>query len=122
MRRKPFCVVVWVLVILVLCDRSWAQQPTDSKSAVNPLVRVLQAKGILTAEEVAKLAQASSASDADQRLAKLLLMKGVISQSDYDQTVNTASMINTSAPPSSRPAVVPRRCRVPLTNVERCAS
>jgi len=42
------------------------------KSAVNPLVRVLQAKGILTAEEVAQISQASSASDADT-LAKLLL-------------------------------------------------
>src|SRR6266567_2332513 len=122
MRRKPFCVVVWVLVILVLCDRSWAQQPTDSKSAVNPLVRVLQAKGILTAEEVAQLAQASSASDADQRLAKLLLMKGVISQTDYDQTVNTASMINASAPASSSPTVVAAVYRVPLNNGASVAS
>jgi len=122
MRRKPFCVVVWVLVILVLCDRSWAQQPTDSKSAVNPLVRVLQAKGILTAEEVAQLAQASSASDADQRLAKLLLMKGIISQTDYDQTVNTASMINASAPASSSPTVVAAVYRVPLNNGASVAS
>src|SRR6266699_2069322 len=122
MRRKPFCVVVWVLVILVLCDRSWAQQPTDSKSAVNPLVRVLQAKGILTAEEVAQLAQASSARDADQRLAKLLLMKGVISQTDYDQTVNTASMINASAPASSSPTVVAAVYRVPLNNGASVAS
>jgi len=70
--------------------------PADSKSAVNPLVRVLQAKGILTAEEVAQLGQASSASDADQRLAKLLLVKGVISQADYDQTVGTPGMMRVS--------------------------
>src|SRR6266581_4323288 len=116
MRRKPFCVVVWVLVILVLCDRSWAQQPTDSKSAVNPLVRVLQAKGILTAEEVAQLAQASSASDADERLAKLLLMKGVISQADYDQTVDTPGMINASNAGTSSPTPIAAVYRVPLNN------
>ena len=114
MRRKPFCVVVWVLVILVLCDRSWAQQLDDSKSAVNPLVRVLQAKGILTAEEVAQLAQASSANDADQRLAKLLLLKGVISQADYDQTVGAPAMINASTAAATSPTAVAAVYRVPI--------
>jgi hypothetical protein len=93
MSRKPFWVVVCTAVCflgsLALCSRSWAQQLTDGQSAVNPLVRVLQAKGILTAEEVAQISQASSASDADRRLAKLLLLKGVISQADYEQTVGT---------------------------------
>src|SRR2546430_13032393 len=93
MRRKS--VVVCLLVTLALCDRSWAQRPAEGKSVVNPLVRVLQAKGILTAEEVAQISQASSANDAE-RLAKLLLMKGVISQADYDQAVGTPGMINAS--------------------------
>src|ERR1700675_5201438 len=97
MRRKPFrVVVVCLLTIFILCHRSLAQQPGDNRSAVNPLVRVLQAKGILTAEEVAQISQASSASDADQRLAKLLLMKGVITQTDYDQTAGAAGMMNVS--------------------------
>ncbi len=120
MRRKPYwvavCVVLCLLMTLALCDRGWAQQPTDNKSAVNSLVRVLQAKGILTAEEVAQLSQASSASDADQRLAKLLVMKGVISQSDYDQTMGTPSMINASAPAATSPTVVAAVYRVPLNN------
>ncbi len=120
MRRKPFWVVVSVvvclLVTLALAGRSWAQQPADNKSAVNPLVRVLQAKGILTAEEVAQLNQASSASDADQRLAKLLLMKGVISQVDYDQTVGTPSMIYASAPAANSPTVIDAVYRVPINN------
>src|SRR5712692_10559508 len=100
MRRKPYwvavCVVMCLLATLALAGRSWAQQPADNKSAVSSLVRVLQAKGVLTAEEVAEISQASSASDADQRLAKLLVMKGVISQSDYDQTMDAPSMINAS--------------------------
>ena len=67
MKRNPFWVVVFVVVCLLttfaFCDRALAQQPADTKSAVNPLVRVLQSKGILTTEEVAQLSQASSAGD-----------------------------------------------------------
>ncbi len=120
MRRKPFgvvvCVVVCLLVVLALCDRSWAQQPADNKSAVNPLVRVLQAKGILSAEEAAQISQASSASDADRRLAKLLLMKGVISQADYDQTVGAPAMMNASTTTASSPTAVAAVYRVPISN------
>src|SRR5437879_9865359 len=110
MRRKS--VVVCLLVTLALCDRSWAQRPADGKSVVNPLVRVLQAKGILTAEEVAQISQASSANDADQRLAKLLLMKGVISQADYDQAVGTPGMINAYNAGTSSPTARSEERRV----------
>jgi len=120
MRRNPFWVVVYVvlclLVTFALCDRSWGQQPADNKAAVNPLVRVLQAKGILTEEEVAQISQASSASDADRRLAKLLLMKGVISQADYDQTVSAPGMMNASTAAVSSPTVINAVYRVPINN------
>ncbi len=120
MRRKPFgvvvCVVVCLLVVLALCDRSWAQQPADNKSAVSSLVRVLQAKGVLTAEEVAEISQASSASDADQRLAKLLLLKGVISQADYDQTVDMPGLTNASNSGASTPTAIAAVYRVPINN------
>ena len=117
MKGKPFrVVVVCLLTTLVLCHRSLAQQPADNKSAVNPLVRVLQAKGILTAEEVAQISQASSASDAEQRLAKLLLMKGVISQSDYDQTVSAPGMMNASSSGVTSPTAIAAVYRVPINN------
>ncbi len=117
MKGKPFrVVVVCLLTTLVLCHRSLAQQPADNKSAVNPLVRVLQAKGILTAEEVAQISQASSAGDADQRLAKLLLMKGVISQADYDQTVSTPGMMNASSSGIGSPTAIAAVYRVPINN------
>src|SRR5712664_2291938 len=120
MRRKPFWVVVCTAVCflgsLALCSRSWAQQVTDGQSAVNPLVRVLQAKGILTAEEVAQISQASSASDADRRLAKLLLLKGVISQADYEQTVGTPGMINASNTETSSATAIAAVYRVPVNN------
>src|SRR5438128_11387403 len=121
MRGITFRVVVFLVVclfsILAWSDCGMAQQQTEFKPAVNPLVRVLQAKGILTADDVAQITQASSANDADQRLAKLLLMKGVITQADYDQTVSTASVINASAPASSSPTVVAAVYRVPVNNV-----
>jgi hypothetical protein len=126
MTVKPFRVLMFLLVCSLVTvawsQSALAQQRTDNTSAVNPLVRMLQTKGILTADEVAQLAQASSASDADERLAKLLLMKGVISQADYDQTVGAPSMLNASAPASSSPSVVAAVYRVPVNNVAHVAS
>jgi hypothetical protein len=82
--------VVVYLVVLLAVSLAWsglaaAQQQTVNSQAASPLVRVLQAKGILTPEEAAQINQALSASDADQRLAKLLMNKGIISQADYNQ-------------------------------------
>jgi hypothetical protein len=119
MRGKPFRVVVFILylsITFVLGDRALAQQPADNNSAVNPLVRVLQAKGILTADEVAQLSQASSASDANQRLAKLLLIKGVISQADYDQSVAVPGMMNASSTAVTAPTAIAAVYRVPINN------
>ena len=126
MRRKPFgvvvCVVFCLFVTLALCNRSGSQQQADKQSAVNPLVRVLQAKGVLTAEEVAQISQASSAADADRRLAKLLLTKGVISQSDYDQTVSAPGVMNASAPAASSPTAIAAVYRVPVNNSSTLAA
>src|SRR6202171_5327160 len=117
MKGKPFrVVVVCLFTTLALSHRSRAHQRADNKSAVNPLVRVLQAKGILTAEEVVQISQASSAGDADQRLAKLLLMKGVISQSDYDQTVSAPGMMNASSSGVTSPTAIAAVYRVPINN------
>lgn len=120
MKWKPFRAVVFLVVRLFTAfacsELALAQQPADNKSTVNPLVRVLQAKGILTAEEVVQISQASSASDADQRLAKLLLVKGVISQSDYDQTVAVPGMMNASGSAAASPTAIAAVYRVPAGN------
>jgi len=120
MRGKTFRVVVFLVVclfsILAWSDCGMAQQQTEYKPAVNPLVRVLQAKGILTADDVAQIIQASSANDADQRLAKLLLMKGVITQADYDQTVGTPGLTNASNAGASTPTAIAAVYRVPINN------
>jgi len=117
MKWKRFRVVVFLVVCSITtiawCECVFAQQQPDTKPAVNPLVRVLQAKGILTAEEVAQLGQASSASDADQRLAKLLVTKGVITQADYDHTYGVATVVSVSAATTSTASMIPAVYRVP---------
>jgi len=107
--------VVLLAVFLAWSAVAAAQQPAGNPPAASPLVRVLQAKGILTPEEAAQISQASSASDADQRLAKLLLSKGVISQADYNQMMGGPGIMNASATSSSAPAtMVPTVYRVPV--------
>src|ERR1700720_3407112 len=104
---------VLLLSSLVSSQRAVAQSQNASQNSASPLVRVLQAKGILTAEEVAQLSQASSASDADSRLAKLLLTKGIISQADYNQMLGDPSVVTASAPSSAPVSLVPAVYHVP---------
>src|ERR1700716_4280149 len=115
MRNNPFWVgsVLYLSLTLALCNRVWAQQPAADNSAANPLLRLLQAKGVLTADEVAQISEASSHGDADRRLAKLLLMKGVISQADYDQTEGTSGVTNVSNAETSGASQIAAVYRVP---------
>lgn len=118
MIRKKSGVLVSLAVCLLVClvwsEPGVAQQQGSSQAAASPLVRVLQAKGILTAEEVAQLSQASSASDADQRLAQLLLSKGIISQAEYNQMAASSTVVNASSSASTNVNMVPTVYRVPV--------
>ncbi len=107
------CSAFVLLSSLVCAGRAVAQSQNTSQNSATPLVRVLQAKGILTAEEVAQLSQASSASDADSRLAKLLLRKGIISQADYNQMLADSSVVTAAAPSSASVNLVPAVYHVP---------
>ena len=109
------CSTVVLLSYLVWSGRAVAQSQNSSQNSATPLVRVLQAKGILTAEEVAQLSQASSASDADSRLAKLLLSKGIISQADYNQMLGDPSVVAASSPNSGAVNLVSTVYHVPGT-------
>ncbi len=110
---------ILILALLVFSSpvcliRSVAQQQPQTTSTISPLARLLQSKGILTAEEVSELTRSSSAADADQRLARLLLFKGVISQADFDQMASPAALVNSSASVRPAPPAVPAVYRVPL--------
>src|SRR6202030_4647786 len=114
-QHKVWVCSSFVLLSLLLClGPALAQSQNSSENSATPLVRVLQAKGILTAEEVAQLSQASSASDADSRLAKLLLSKGIISQADYNQMLGDPSVVAASSPSSAASvSLVPAVYHVP---------
>lgn len=95
-----------------------AAQQADHQAAPNPLVQLLQSKGILTAEEAASVGTASTPGEANERLAHLLLNKGLISQEEYNATASAstvpvagtqagpggARMVNAAAPTSPAPA------------------
>lgn len=81
----------------------------ESKPATDPLVQILQSKGVLTAADVAQINQATTTKDANKRLADLLLSKGLISQADYDRLIgpqasSSSVPMNASAPAPAPPA------------------
>jgi len=90
-----------------------AQQQNERQPAANPLVRLLQSKGILTEEEVAMVSQAATPNESERRLAKLLLSKGLITQEDYDLTVG-ASAIEVAADGTAGARMIPAVLRVPI--------
>jgi hypothetical protein len=79
-------------VALLLTMPLFAQQKIDRQTPAPPLVQLLQAKGILTADEAATISQAASADEANARLAALLVSKGLISQQDYNNTVGAPAL------------------------------
>jgi hypothetical protein len=110
--------VVMRVAVCVMASLAWAgpalaqQQGSDQPSA-SPIVRVLQAKGILSAEDVAQLNQLSSAGDAEQRLGKLLLSKGVISQADFNQMTGGPAEVSASSSSSAGANVISAIYRIP---------
>ena len=118
---------------LVLALPALAQQQENHSPNNNPLAVLLQSKGILTPSEVAMINQASSPEDANARLAKLLVEKGLINSQEYTATITPATVTPasldspkahlsdavlhtstvaqaspaTSTPPPSEPPVIP---------------
>jgi hypothetical protein len=83
----------WAIGAVLAC----AQGPSVNKG--NALARLLQSKGILSADEVAMVNRASTPEEANTRIAHLLVEKGLISQQEYAAMVGPASP--SEAAPSS---------------------
>jgi hypothetical protein len=75
-----------------------AQQQESHPSTSNPLLQLLQSKGILSAEEVSSINQASSSDDANARLARLLVSKGLISDQEYKTAFAAPAVVPATAP------------------------
>jgi hypothetical protein len=88
MSRSTFLLVASALIV-ALSLFAVAQQ--SQQPAPNPLLELLQAKGIITSQEAATVNQATSAEEANSRLAQLLVGKGLISEQEYKATFTSAA-------------------------------
>ncbi len=117
-----------ILILFAAASLAVAQQPDKDRNP-DPLVQLLQAKGLLTDEEASSLGQMGATEEARLRLAKILLDKGLISLDEYVKAISSpdtgpanliASLDHTGAIPASvlpaslhasipqdKPAVVP---------------
>jgi len=93
--------IVLVAVAVAALALPIAAQQADNQSASNPLVQLLQSKGILSAEEAGTIRSASTTAEANERLARVLWSKGLISQEEYNATVAAAAV---SAAPAGNSA------------------
>src|SRR5205807_2455845 len=104
MSRSTSVLVVSALIVALslFAVAQQSQQPASN----NPLLALLQAKGIISAQEAVTVNQATSAEEANSRLAELLVGKGLISEQEYKATFtpvataaagssNTAQVLNT---------------------------
>jgi hypothetical protein len=105
---------VFALILLILVSpRLFAQ----SDNQVDPLVRVLQAKGVITESEARAIGASSSPNEQRDRLAALLRDKGIISASELEavrisagaelKTITADYKTSSTAPPKSEPQPTP---------------
>ena len=107
--KELFKLTAASLVLAAVAASAIAQQQDK-----NPLVRLLQSKGIITEQEAATIGGASSPAQAERRLAELLLTKGVISREEYDQM--NAALGAGSASSSALASATPASARVTNTS------
>lgn len=90
-----------------------AQQQDQPMAAPNPLVQLLQTKGVLTAQEAVAINQAATPAEQQQRLTQLLYSKGIITQDEYKQAAAAEASVA-----SDRAALVPAAAHVSAADPE----
>ena len=98
------------LLAFGLVSLAAAQQQDQPKAAPNPLVQLLQSKGVLTSQEAAAINQAATPAEQQQRLTQLLYSKGIITQDEYKQTAAAEAKIK--VPDSQGTTLVPAAAHV----------
>lgn len=102
--KKLFQLLIFSFAIVALSYQAFAQRKDDN-SQPNPLVQLLQTKGIITEQEAAMISEASSPAQAERRLAELLVSKGLITRQEYEQTL-LARDGSSESPDASSPRVI----------------
>jgi len=87
MKRRVSLVLAAVLAFgLVSLAVAQQQDQSNNKTAPNPLVQLLQNKGVLTVQEATAINQAATPAEQQSRLTQLLYSKGLITQDEYKTT------------------------------------
>jgi hypothetical protein len=94
--KKAVSLLILLISAAALALPAIAQQQESHTTPNNALAVLLESKGILTASELATVNQASTPEEANARLAKLLVEKGLISQQEFKNTVTPVSMESTA--------------------------
>lgn len=97
------CASICVILLALVVSPAFAQQPGNG-SAPNPLVQILQSKGILSAADVAIIDHAATRQEADQKLTDILFRRGVISKAEYDRLSAQPVQTTVAAAPTPAPA------------------
>lgn len=99
MKRRLSLVLAAVLAFgLVSLAAAQQQDQPNNKTQPNPLVQLLQSKGVLTAQEATAINQAATPAEQQSRLTQLLYSKGLITQDEY----KTTAAAEASRPPESQ--------------------
>jgi hypothetical protein len=80
-----------------------AQMQAAPKPAPDGLVKLLESKGILTDAEAAIISDTALQPQTKQVLAEMLLSKHLITEKEYDQTIDACSSTDAQATPSADP-------------------
>jgi len=86
MKRRLSLVLAAVLAFGLVSLAAAQQQDQSNKTQPNPLVQLLQNKGVLTAQEATAINQAATPAEQQSRLTQLLYSKGLITQDEYKTT------------------------------------
>jgi hypothetical protein len=118
MSKRTFRLLLLIVAVALAMSAS-AQQQISQTTYPNPLAALLESKGILSSSDLALINQATSPADADARLARLLVDKGLISQEELAKTaytdgssprlVNAVVQNNQIQPPSAPTGAPPER-------------
>ena len=83
---RRLSLVLAVVLAFGLVSLAAAQQQDQTSATPNPLVQLLQNKGVLSAQEVTAINQAPTPAAQQDRLTQLLYSKGIITQDEYKNT------------------------------------
>jgi hypothetical protein len=91
MKRQLSLLLAAVLAFGLVSLAAAQQQGQSNKTAPDPLVQLLQSKGVLTAQEATAINQAATPAEQQSRLTQLLYSKGLITQDEYQTTAAAES-------------------------------